>query len=64
MSSRTLRIALALQIAGLALEYVAIVHLRPLTFIGFAALGAPMILAGAGLYVAGVVKNLVRRGAL
>jgi hypothetical protein len=64
MSSRPLRIALALQIAGLALEFVSIVHLRPLTFMGFVGIGVPMILAGAGLYLGVVVRSLVRSGAL
>lgn len=64
MTTRTLRIALALQIAGLLIEGISIVHLRPSTFVLFAGAGVPLILLGSALYLGHVFKRLVRAGAL
>lgn len=61
---RILRIAAALQLIGLAVELMALNELTPVTFLGFAGIGIPLVGAGMLLYLVHVVRELRTRGAL
>lgn len=60
---RRFRRAAALVGIGLAVQFVAALHWTPATFIISAALGLPLVLAGALLFLAAVWRNLKDRGA-
>lgn len=58
------RLALALCMAGLAVQLLASLAWSPLAFIVFATIGVPLVLLGVVIYLATVFGDLRRRGAL
>ena len=60
---RSVRRAAAVVGIGLALQFVAALHWTPATFILSAALGLPLVIVGALLFLAAVWRNLKDRGA-
>jgi len=63
INERPLKRAAVVAGCGLAAELVAAVHWTPITFILSAAVGAPLVLAGAGLFLHAVWKIMKSRGA-
>jgi hypothetical protein len=51
-------------LAGLAIQLGSTLHWTPLTFVLFAAIGAPLVLLGVGLYLATVWSILKERNVL
>jgi hypothetical protein len=49
---------------GLGLQLVAALHWTPATFIISAAVGAPLVLVGGGLFLAAVWRHMRDRGAV
>jgi hypothetical protein len=49
---------------GLAVQLGAALHWTPATFVLSAALGVPLLLAGGGLFLAAVLRNMRDKGAL
>lgn len=60
---RTLRRAAVVAGLGLVVELVSAVHWTPATFILSAAVGVPLVLVGAGLFLRGVWRLMKERGA-
>ena len=63
MTDRALKRATAVTGSGLALELFAAVHWSPATFILSAAVGVPLVLIGAGLFLRAVWRVMKERGA-
>ena len=61
---KLLRAAIVLEMLGLLLALLSLLHFHRLTMTAFFALGIPAVLAGLLLYVATVLRVLVRKGAL
>jgi hypothetical protein len=61
MSNR-IRRAAAVSAVGLATQLVAALHWTPATFIASAAVGVPLVLAGAVLFLAAIWRNLKDKG--
>jgi hypothetical protein len=49
---------------GLLVQLIAALHWTPATFIAAATLGAPLVLSGAGLFLAAVWRNMKAKGAV
>ena len=49
---------------GLLVQLAAALHWTPATFIAAAALGTPLVLLGAGLFLAAVWRNMKAKGAV
>jgi len=62
----TARVRRAARVTGLGLlvQLGAAVHWTPATFIAAAAFGTPLVLAGAGLFLAAVWRNIKAKGAV
>ena len=50
-TERRLRLAAALLLIGLSIEFVTLLINRPLSFLAFIGLGAPFVIAGAAVYL-------------
>jgi len=61
---RVIRLAIVLQIAGLLFAGLIVVTTHPLAVVTFAAVGAPLIILGAAIYVFQILRELARRGSL
>ncbi len=61
---RFLRAAVLMIFLGLLCELVAMISLNPATFMLFAVVGAPLTLAGVGLYLVHVVRRMIDKRAL
>lgn len=59
-----LRVAIILVLVGFAVEFVALLHLTPATFVAFAFLGLPCLGLGMLMYVIHVIRDLRRKDAL
>ena len=57
---KLLRIAIVLQVAGLLVEALSIVRLRPITFLLFAGISLPCIVIGILLYFSLMLRGLTR----
>jgi hypothetical protein len=63
MTDRAIRRAAAVTGCGLAVELVGALHWTPATFVLSAAVGAPLVLVGAGLFLRAVWRIMKERGA-
>lgn len=63
MNAAALRRAAVVTGGGLALELLAALHWTPATFILSAAVGVPLVLLGAGLFLRAVWRLMKERGA-
>jgi hypothetical protein len=63
MTDRALKRAAVVTACGLALELVAAVRWSPAAFILSAAVGVPLVLVGAGLFLRAVWRVMKERGA-
>ena len=63
-ATRRIRRAAVVGGLGLLVQLVAALHWTPLTFILSAAIGAPLVLVGAGLFLRAVWKNMREKGAV
>ena len=60
-AEKQLRVALALEAIGLAIEAISLMHLTALSFVAFTAIGLPFIAAGAVLYLWAVLRMTTLR---
>lgn len=63
-ATRVLRVAIGLELIGLACELVAVLDLTPGTFLLFMGVGTPCLGLGALLFVAYLYRSLTDKGAL
>ena len=63
-ATRRIRRAAVVGGLGLLVQLVAALHWTPLTFIISAAIGAPLVLVGGGLFLRAVWKNMREKGAV
>ena len=62
--TRKIRRAAAVGGAGLCVQLAAALHWTPATFIVSAVVGAPLVLAGAVMFLAAVWRNMRDKGAV
>jgi len=63
MKDRAMRRAAVVAGCGLLAQLIAAVHWTPMTFILSAAVGAPLVLVGAAMFLRAVWKIMKERGA-
>jgi hypothetical protein len=63
-ATRRIRRAAVVGGLGLLVQLVAALHWTPVTFILSAAIGAPLVLVGGGLFLRAVWKNMREKGAV
>jgi len=63
-TTRKIRRAAVIGGLGLVVQLAAALHWTPLTFILSAAVGAPLVLLGGGLFLAAVWRNMRDKGAV
>ncbi|HXU03121.1 MAG TPA: hypothetical protein VN903_19280 [Polyangia bacterium] len=63
-ATRRIRRAAVVGGLGLLVQFVAALHWTPMTFILSAAIGAPLVLVGGGLFLRAVWKNMREKGAV
>ena len=63
-TTRRIRRAAVVAGLGLVVQLVAALHWTPASFILSAAIGAPLVLAGGGMFLSAVWKNMRDKGAL
>jgi hypothetical protein len=63
-TARKIRRAAVVAGLGLAVQLVAALHWTPATFIVSAAIGAPLVLIGGGMFLAAVWRNMRDKGAV
>jgi hypothetical protein len=59
-----IRIALLLILLGLAIEGIDVLSVRPITFLAFLFVGAPLVMAGVVIFALRVLRTLEEKGAL
>jgi hypothetical protein len=63
MSDRAIKRAAIVTGCGLAVELAAAIHWTPMMFIASAALGAPLVLIGAAMFLRAVWRIMKEKGA-
>jgi hypothetical protein len=63
-TARRIRRAAVVAGLGLAVQLGAALHWTPMTFILSAAIGAPLVLIGGGMFLAAVWRNMRDKGAV
>ena len=63
-TARKIRRAAVVAGLGLAVQLVAALHWTPATFILSAAIGAPLVLIGGGMFLGAVWRNMRDKGAV
>jgi hypothetical protein len=63
-TTRKIRRAAVVGALGLVVQLAAALHWTPMTFIVSAVVGAPLVIAGGGLFLAAVWRNMRDKGAV